>query len=663
MFQAFRRKCIVDQSTNYDPIFVAIIVIVMGAVFMAPFVIWKWMSEGPVLLSNANVGNSFMVHWMIIVSVWMIIMSRGHPMLLLLPMIYQALMIYWSHRVSGEAWGDYTISYALMAGELIVMLGGGIQTYPLEGNDEQAEFAGRQKALRQSPDSLCGEVDSSGALPISKPRRTFNHIYGMESVKKRLGDAGAEIIKKRTGSGTPRNGILLFGKPGNGKTVFAEALAGTLGLPMITVTAGDIASRWINQSTEQLVEAFEFAKAKAPCVLFIDELDSLLGDRSASSGNDETSRMVNTLLTEIVSLRDFPVIFIGATNYIERLDAAGIREGRIDYKIEVTPPDEPARIGILKHSIQSHLPNIPVDEAAIVSAAKRWEGFSVKRIQAVGEELADVHKETPLNSVDYVILMKALRRLQGRAGTLPANAKGLRDLMLDQEAFETLNGIAMRLQDPLRTEKLGGTLPTGILFYGPPGTGKTTTAQALAKDANWALLSLNGHDVAADPKKLDKVYAEALELRPVCVFIDEADDLITDRRYSGVGMLTNKLLTMMDGAGGQIKDVLWIAATNNPEALDAAALRGGRFTEKVEFRVPDANTLATYVRQWIGKRNFKLDFDPSAIDQALAGESVANINEVLQQTVNTAISRNSGDACVTLSMDHFQRAKRLVLGN
>jgi transitional endoplasmic reticulum ATPase len=373
--------------------------------------------------------------------------------------------------------------------------------------------------------------------------------------------------------------------------------------------------------------------------------------------------MVNTLLTEIVSLRDFPVIFIGATNYIERLDAAGIREGRIDYKIEVTPPDEPARIGILKHSIQSHLPNIPVDEAAIVSAAKRWEGFSVKRIQAVGEELADVHKETPLNSVDYVILMKALRRLQGRAGTLPANAKGLRDLMLDQEAFETLNGIAMRLQDPLRTEKLGGTLPTGILFYGPPGTGKTTTAQALAKDANWALLSLNGHDVAADPKKLDKVYAEALELRPVCVFIDEADDLITDRRYSGVGMLTNKLLTMMDGAGGQIKDVLWIAATNNPEALDAAALRGGRFTEKVEFRVPDANTLATYVRQWIGKRNFKLDFDPSAIDQALAGESVANINEVLQQTVNTAISRNSGDACVTLSMDHFQRAKRLVLGN
>lgn len=96
-------------------------------------------------------------------------------------------------------------------------------------------------------------------------------------------------------------------------------------------------------------------------------------------------------------------------------------------------------------------------------------------------------------------------------------------------------------------------------------------------------------DLLADAKKMDAIAAQASDLRPCIVFIDEADDVFKNRRFSSNAALTNKMLAIMDGSAGQVPDVLFVAATNHIEDMDPAALRGGRLTEKgrVRFARPD----------------------------------------------------------------------------
>src|SRR5690606_37293577 len=118
-----------------------------------------------------------------------------------------------------------------------------------------------------------------------------------------------------------RNGVLLYGEPGTVKTMFAEALAGELRLPYLAVNIGSVASRWVNQSTEQLMEVFAAARRQAPCVLFLDEFDSLAPDRATmtQSGGEE-SRLVNAMLAELTSIRGTKVVVVAATNYRNRCD-------------------------------------------------------------------------------------------------------------------------------------------------------------------------------------------------------------------------------------------------------------------------------------------------------------------------------------------------------
>ena len=112
---------------------------------------------------------------------------------------------------------------------------------------------------------------------------------------------------------------------------------------------------------------------------------------------------------------------------------------------------------------------------------------------------------------------------------------------------------------------------------------------------------------------------------------------------------TNKLLTLMDGVGDRVKDVVWIAATNNPEQIDPALLRGGRFTEKVPFDRPSAKSLNLYLETWFASRKVRLEggLTVAAVAQTLRGESIANAEAVAQVALNKAISRRSTPVVVT----------------
>lgn len=480
------------------------------------------------------------------------------------------------------------------------------------------------------------------ATPVEavQPRTSFADILGMQGIKKRLIEPARAIVAETTPAEGARNGILLYGAPGNGKTVFAESLAGELGVALVTLTYGDVVSKWIGQTPRQISNCFAYAKANAPCVLFIDEVDSFLRPRDSQVGGPEDLKITNTLLTEIVTLRDHRVVLVAATNYLSCLDPAAIREGRFDFKVEITPPDEPARVGLLRQGARRHAVGLTLDAEALDSVARRWNGFSVSRLLAVARELPAYAREQGSGTIAVDEWIGALRRVQGRKGQVPKNAKTIGELVLDAGTREGLELIASRLKAAHRIEALGGTLPSGVLFHGPSGTGKTAAACALALECGWAFLPVAGPDLLADRERIKRVYAEAADLRPALVFIDEADDILRNRQLSINTDLVNRLLVLMDGAQEKVRDVVIIAATNHPEQVDPALLRAGRFTEKIEFCLPQREHIQLVVRHWLKTKMVQLESGVGAtqVSNLLSSQSIASVEGILQYALNRAIA-------------------------
>jgi transitional endoplasmic reticulum ATPase len=514
------------------------------------------------------------------------------------------------------------------------------------------------------------DTTAAFAFPAVRPSKTFADLYGNEDFKAALRDDG------RRWQEDGKNGILLFGPPGTGKTVFAEALAAELGLGFIKVTFGNLASKWINQSTEQMLQMFKDATAQQPAMLFIDEIDALLKSRESQSGNyEEYERMVTTFLDQSVELRNAKVLLVAATNYIDKLDEAAIREGRFDFRHEVPLPDAAAREGLLREEMKGG--RCTTDDATLERLVRRWAGFNVPRLMACAEgacEIGRVRQHLPTKpgkgepsarvELAYDDFYKSLRKLQGRRGGAPEGAKALSDLFVDPDIREQLQSIVTRLVHVDEIESKGGALPKGILFSGPPGTGKTATAMALARESGWSFISRTGRQLL-EAGAIQKLGREASDLRPAIVFIDEADDILGDRRVSPYKSVTNDLLMLIDGANGTLADVVWIAATNHPESMDTAATRGGRFGERIEFRAPSRQTEEALIRDWLVRKtgakavviDGTADTWMGAVCDALAGLTPSDIYQALDTANGRAIAAGiqSGSSRV-LSVERVREA-------
>ena len=242
-----------------------------------------------------------------------------------------------------------------------------------------------------------GGLGKSGARVIASKDVgvTFKDVAGQEEAKESLKEV-VDFLEKpqryeEIGAKLPR-GALLVGPPGTGKTLLAKAVAGEAGVPFFSISGSEFVEMFVGRGAAKVRDLFKQAKEKAPCIVFIDEIDTIGKKRDGGgfSGNDEREQTLNQLLTEMDGFDGTKgVVILAATNRPESLDPALLRPGRFDRRIPVQLPDLQGRIAILKvHAKDVHMTG-HIDFNAIARATSG----------ASGADLANIINEAALRAV------------------------------------------------------------------------------------------------------------------------------------------------------------------------------------------------------------------------------------------------------------------------
>ena len=205
---------------------------------------------------------------------------------------------------------------------------------------------------------------------------SFDDIGGMQDLKNKLREevlTPLEHPERAEQLGVAAPNIVLHGPPGTGKTYTARALAGELGLPFAKLSGADITSKWINESSTKVndlfTEARQVAANEGGAVVFIDELDSVLKDRSGNgTAHEEDNKVVNEFLNHLEDTKEHNIVFVGATNRLSALSDAGLRSGRVDLKIHIGKPDAAAREAILRAQLSKREHNLTEEQIAVLAA-------------------------------------------------------------------------------------------------------------------------------------------------------------------------------------------------------------------------------------------------------------------------------------------------------
>merc|ERR1719210_2947408 len=206
---------------------------------------------------------------------------------------------------------------------------------------------------------------------------TFDDVKGCDEAKQELREVVEFLMNpdkfSALGGKLPK-GCLLVGPPGTGKTLLARAVAGQAGVPFFHSSGSEFDEVLVGQGARRVRDLFKAAKAKAPCVIFIDEIDSVGGKRTSSTLHPYANQTINQLLSEMDGfISNEGVIVLGATNRSEDLDKALLRPGRFDTKVQVSNPDVKGR----KEILQLYLNKIKHDNSVNVETlAARTTGFS-----------------------------------------------------------------------------------------------------------------------------------------------------------------------------------------------------------------------------------------------------------------------------------------------
>jgi len=544
------------------------------------------------------------------------------------------------------------------------------------------------------------------------PQVTYEDIGGIHNEIKKVREMielplrHPEIFEK-LGIEAPK-GVLLYGPPGTGKTLLAKAVANESQAHFISISGPEIMSKFYGESEARLREIFKEAREKAPSIIFVDEIDSIAPKREEVTGEVER-RVVSQMLSLMDGLEGRgKVIVIAATNRPNAIDPALRRPGRFDREIEIKVPDKKGRKDILAiHSRNMPLAaddqELPVDIDKIASVSHGYVGAdleylckeaAMKCLRRLLPELNLEEEKLPPETLDKLIVnhddfTKAL---------IEVTPSGMREVFIENpdikwEEVGGLEDVKRELQEavewpmkyPGLYDKLGHSMPRGILLHGPSGTGKTLLAKAVATQSEANFISVRGPEllskwVGESERGIREIFKRARQSAPCVVFFDEIDSIAPIRGAGGETAVTERvvsqLLTELDGMEN-MHGVIVLAATNRADMIDPALLRPGRFDKIIQIPLPDKES-----RKSILKINAEkiptitetsdpkhIDFEKLAeITDGLSGAdtaSIANtavslvIHEFLDSHPDVKdIEKTSIDAKV--SMKHFEEAVKKV---
>ena len=314
---------------------------------------------------------------------------------------------------------------------------------------------------------------------------TFKDVAGQEGAKQEVQEI-VEFLKnpqKYTdlGGKIPK-GALLVGPPGTGKTLLAKAVAGEAGVPFFSMSGSDFVEMFVGVGASRVRDLFRQAKEKAPCIIFIDEIDAVGRARSknpAMGGNDERENTLNALLTEMDGFgTNSGVIILAATNRVDMLDSALLRAGRFDREIHVDLPDLNERKAIF----QVHLSPIKVDDTVDVDLlARQTPGFSGADIANVCNEAALIAARHNQKSVCKQDFLDAVDRIVGglEKKTKVMTADEKRSIALHEAGHATISWFCQYANPLIKVSIVPRGQALGAAWYLPEERQITTKEQML----------------------------------------------------------------------------------------------------------------------------------------------------------------------------------------
>ena len=516
-------------------------------------------------------------------------------------------------------------------------------------------------------------------------RATFDDVAGQDAAVTELRELTDFLIDPKrfatVGARVPK-GVLLYGPPGCGKTLLARALAGESGASFYSISGSDFVEMYVGVGAARVRDLFKEARANAPSIVFIDEIDAVARKRlsgPAATASEEQSQALNQLLTEMDGFtRGEGTIVIGATNRPDDLDAALLRPGRFDRTVSVDRPDEKGRTAILARHARDKPLAADVNLATIANRAIGFTGADLENVineaalLAAREHAAEISEHHLEEAVTRILeAPERQRRLSMRDRTIGQSTLGgerttFADVAGVGNVLGELQEITDYLRDPSRFEEVGARFPRGFLLVGPPGVGKTLLARAVAGEANAAFLSVAATEftevfVGEGSGRVRDLFGQARAMAPAIVFIDEIDAIGARRGGSSSAdghrereQTLNQILIELDGFR-QRDGVIIMAATNRPEILDPALVRAGRFDREISIDLPDRAGRREILDVHVGSKRLGPDVDLDAIAGITRGMSGADLANLMNEAALLSARRKQPEISMALLEQAVER--------
>jgi len=463
----------------------------------------------------------------------------------------------------------------------------------------------------------------------------------------------------------PPKGVLLHGPPGCGKTLIARAVANETAAYFTHITGPEIMGKFYGESEGRLRSFFEEAKANAPAILFIDEIDAIAPKREEMGGEKQVERRV---VAQLLALMDGlesrgEIIVIGATNIPNSLDPALRRPGRFDREISISIPDHKGRLEIL----HIHTRGMPLaQDIDLEKLSQITHGFVGADLEALCREAAMNALRKIMPSIDFQldeIPYETLLQLEVTTNDFSEALKevepsAIREVFVEipnvnwgnvgglgEVKQKLIEAVEWPLRYPQLFQEANVKPPKGILLSGSPGTGKTLVAKALAHESEVNFISIKGPElmskyVGESERGVREVFRKAKQASPCILFFDEFDSLVPERGMGENSQVTERVisqfLTELDGLE-ELKGVLVLAATNRKDLIDSAILRPGRFDFTLEFLLPDEKARQEIFKIHVKGKPVAADINPEVLAQKTEGLTGSDIEVICREASMTAI--------------------------